>query len=251
VLPKQHLERHQTEWERARTNDLMRLTPRGYSSVLDAGTRDGYYADLLAESFESVTALDLLKPPKREGRISSVQGNLTNLPFRDRQFDVVFCTEVLEHVGEIERACAELVRVVRHTVLIGVPYRQDIRLGRTTCTSCGKSSPPWGHVNCFDEARLTSLLRPLRAVDASFVGTDEERTNAFSCWLMDQAENPWGVYDQMETCIHCGAKLTPPVPRTPVKRLFSGTASALNRFQNLFTKPHGAWIHMVFKRDGA
>ncbi len=240
---------HETESERARTADLLRLTPAGYKSVLDAGAREGYYSRLLMERFETVTALDMnpLNPRNMEG-IRCVQGDLTRLPFPDNSFDVVFCSEVLEHVPKIERACSEIVRVTRHEALIGVPYRQDIRLGRTSCGSCHRTNPPWGHVNSFDEKRLEKLFTPLRVVEQSFVWTNDEHTSALAAWLMDRGGNPWGVYDSQEPCGHCGAKLSPPPSRSTLQRLSAASASALNRVQSWFTKPHANWIHLVLKK---
>jgi hypothetical protein len=43
-----------SEWEKSRTADLMRLLPRGRTSVLDIGARDGFFAQLLTEYFENV-----------------------------------------------------------------------------------------------------------------------------------------------------------------------------------------------------
>lgn len=237
---------HQTEMERARAADLMRLTPRGYTSVLDAGARDGYFSQLLTEFFRSVTSLDLKKPEVDHERVVCMQGDLTDLPFADKEFDVVFCTEVLEHIPALEKACSEIVRVARHKVVIGVPYRQDIRIGRTTCGHCREVNPPWGHVNSFDESKLETLFRPLRMVDTSYVGTDREGTNALACWLMDLGGNPWGVYDQLELCGHCGNKLAPLEHRSWARRLCSGCALVLNRIQSRLTKPHSSWIHALF-----
>ncbi len=238
---------HQTELERARTQDLIRLLPRGYKSLLDAGARDGYYSGLLTDYFESVTTLDINFPPQ-PGKLAWVQADLTKLPFPDRSFDVVFCTEVLEHVPALEQACTEIVRVAKHAVVIGVPYRQDTRIGKTTCAHCGKTSPPWGHVNSFDERKLATLFPSMRVDECSLIGSNRDRASVLSAWLMDVAGNPWGVYDQLEPCVHCGMKLSPPLRRSFVQRLTGASALLLDKLQSRFAKPHASWIHMVFHK---
>src|ERR1041385_1987742 len=131
-------------------------------------------------------------------RVVTTAGDATKLSFADESFDCVFCAEVLEHIPDVRQACRELARVAKYEVVVGVPYRQDIRIGRTTCRTCGKVNPPWGHLHSFDEHRLTRLFPGLRAVSQSIVGSNGEATNGISTMLMDLAGNPWGTYDQEE-----------------------------------------------------
>jgi SAM-dependent methyltransferase len=234
--------------EKARTKDLLDLIPRNLSSVLDVGARDGHFSRLLTQYFESVTALDLTLPQFQIDRVLPVQGDVTNLQFPDRYFDVVFCAEVLEHIPALEKACSEISRVASHAIVIGVPYRQDTRMGRTTCNHCGKVNPPWGHVNTFDEDRISHLFPTCNSLKTSFVGSTKERTNPLSCWLMDLAKNPWGVYDQDEPCIHCGEPMSPPTSRSLTHRLLSGIALRLNQLQEPLNRKHPNWIHIVFQK---
>jgi SAM-dependent methyltransferase len=235
--------------EIARTRDLLDILPKNLSSVLDIGARDGHFSQLLTEHFESVTALDLTMPQFSFDRVLPVQGDVTKLQFPDHNFDVVFCAEVLEHIPALEQACSEIARVARHAVVIGVPYLQDTRLDRTTCNHCGKTNPPWGHINTFDEHKVSSLFPAYRATKTSFVGSTKERTNPLSTWLMDLAGNPWGVYDQDEPCIHCGKQMNPPTSRSFAQKMIAAMALRLNRLQESFNPTHPNWIHMVFQKD--
>jgi glycosyltransferase involved in cell wall biosynthesis len=239
-----------TPLERERISDLMNIMPKGHDSVLDVGARDGNLSRLLTEHFASVTALDLEKPSIAHDRITCVEGDVTRLELASDSFDVVLCSEVLEHIPgkRLEQACRELIRVAKSHVVIGVPYRQDIRLGRATCQSCGRGNPPWGHVNVFDERRLTELFLPLRKAGVTFVGSSRSRTNALSSWLMDVAGNPWGTYDQEEVCIHCGQDIGRPAERNLAQKLCSRLAFSLNAAQSRFISARPDWIHMVFEK---
>ena len=239
---------HRSPGEQRRTADLLRLIPPGHGTVLDAGARDGFYSALLAERFISVTALDLVKPPLRMERVQCVEGDITQLKYPDRNFDVVFCTEVLEHVAALEKACAELMRVAKCFIIIGVPYRQDTRIGRTTCGLCGNIGPPWGHVNVFDELKLERLFRPWIAVEKSFVGESRERTNELASWLMDLGGNPWGEYEN-QNCIHCGGRLFAPDNRCFRQKMLAAAGFRITKIATLFSRPHGNWIHIVFRRN--
>jgi len=239
----------QSEQEKARSADLLRLVPRGTKSVLDIGARDGHFSRLLTEYFDQVTALDLERPNFEYPRVTTVAGDISKLQFPDASFDCVFCAEVLEHIPALEQACRELTRVARLEIVVGVPFCQDTRCGRTTCRACGKINPPWAHVNTFDERKLRRLFSGTTVKATSFVGTNNEVTNPLSTILMDMAGNPWGTYDQDEPCIYCGTALVAPNGRSPLARVFSGVAVRLNHLQASLTRPHANWIHVVFTKD--
>jgi len=238
-----------TDLEKSRTADLLGILPQGRTSVLDVGARDGHFSKLLAQHFSEVTALDLMEPAFRYERVTTVAGDITQLQFSDEAFDCVFCVEVLEHIPAVTTACHEIVRVAKHEIVIGVPYKQDIRVGRTTCSTCGEHNPPWGHVHAFDEGRLRALFSGLRIIRKSFVGVNRDHTNWLSTVLMDWAGNPWGTYTQEEPCVHCGARLVPPPAQRPIwRRMCSAAAARMNRIQRAFVRPHGNWLHIVFSK---
>ena len=57
-------------------------------------------------------------------------GKVEELPYIDGAFDVVFCTDVLEHVENLLTASTELVRVVKPEgiLIVRVPYRENLSL---------------------------------------------------------------------------------------------------------------------------
>lgn len=238
-----------SEQEQTRIADIFRLLPQGRKSVLEIGARDGYISRRLADRFAEVTALDLERPTFEYPRVTPVAGDVTKLQFANDTFDCVVCTEVLEHIPALEQACSELLRVARHEILIGVPFRQDTRVGRTTCAKCGNINPPWAHVNQFDEQKLSRLFSGAKIKEKSFVGTNHEVTNSVSTLLMDMAGNPWGTYDQDEPCIHCGAVLVAPNGRSALSRVYSGVAIRLTRLQTMFAQAHPNWIHILFSKS--
>jgi SAM-dependent methyltransferase len=239
----------QSEPEQARTADLLRILPRGRTSVLDVGARDWYHARLLTGYYGWVVALDLTPAPSEMRGVSGIVADALRLPFKDWSFDCVFCAEVLEHLKDVKRACAEIARVSRYDVVVGVPYLQDLRLGRTTCRTCGGVNPPWGHVNTFDEHRLALLFPGWTAACTSLVWETREATTGLAAALMTAAGHPWGTYDQEQPCLHCGAKLVPPETPAPVwSRICSRLPSDINRIQERLTKPRARWLHVVFSR---
>jgi SAM-dependent methyltransferase len=234
--------------EQERICDLMDLAEKVKgTSVIDIGARDGDISQLLTNYFDVVTALDILQPNIKHKKIVCVKGDVTALQFPTNSFDLVFCTEVLEHIAtnQLEKACSEIERVAKHHILIGVPYKQDIRVGRTTCYTCGKKNPPWGHVNVFDEKRLKRLFKGTEVSRISFVGNNDKATNFISTFLMDLSGNPYGTYKQKESCIYCGSKLLYPPERNLLQKILTRIATYLTILQKQFITFHPNWIHML------
>lgn len=242
-----------SEAEQLRTADLLRLAPVAGQKALDIGARDGHFSRLLAERFERVVALDLTLPDVDHPKVECVEGNAASLAFDDGALDFVFCAEVLEHIPPhvLPLVCHEMARVAKGQILVGVPYRQDLRVGRTTCTSCNGKNPPWGHVNSFDERRIAELFPDCRVEATSFVGRNGECTNAMAAALMDLAGNPYGTYAQDEPCIHCGNALKPPPPRSFSQKLATRMATWMRRASEAVHAPRGNWIHVLMSKGTA
>jgi SAM-dependent methyltransferase len=222
---------------------LMNLIPGG-ESVLDIGARDGHFSRLLTRKYRRVTALDLEAPLIADPQIQCVSGNVTALDFPDAHFDCVFCTEVLEHVPDLQAASAEIKRVAGKHIVIGVPFEQDLRAGRVLCRHCGRRWNAWKHLHSFTEAQVLRLFAPARPVRVEFAGITAERTNFVSAVLMDVARHPWGAYNCVEPC-SCGAKLEPP-DATIFRRACASLSVRIDRVWQRFRKPQPDTINVLF-----
>jgi cyclopropane fatty-acyl-phospholipid synthase-like methyltransferase len=234
--------------EQLRLERLISLLPKNVTSVLEIGARHGVMTQRLAEIYDQVTALDLKKPLFQIDGVRTVEGDVQRLEFPDNSFDCVICTEVLEHVPDFGAGAKELVRVSNNYILLGVPYRQDTRVGRTTCVHCGNISPPFGHLNSFDEGKIRSLFSGAEISAIEYVSENRERTNIVSSWLQDLGGNPYGTYDQEEACIHCGGKLESPKQLPAIRRLAAALGSRLYRLQYALNRPRPTWILVLFKK---
>lgn len=62
------------------------------------------------------------QPIRMESNKTYIQADLTALPFKDKSFDWVICSHVLEHVSDPAKACEELMRVA-HRGFIETPRK--------------------------------------------------------------------------------------------------------------------------------
>lgn len=236
--------------ELLRSDDLVNLLPndsRGFA--VDIGARDGWFSKLLADKFDQVCALDLSKPSIFHPRIDCVVGDVIFLPFHDNTFKLVFCVEVLEHIPPncLLKACSELERISQEYIIIGVPYRQDIRIARTKCGVCGRVNPPWGHRNTFSLRRLIALFPESDVRRISYVGINDRHTNSLSVLLMKLAGNPFGTYCQEEPCVYCGSKLDLPKINA-IQLILAKLSFYIRKFQRPFTRSHPNWVHILFEK---
>lgn len=72
------------------------------------------------------TGVDLEFEPPYHPLLTRVKGEATDLPFGDREFDIVLSVDMLEHLPQKDRekAIREMIRVARRKVFIGVPSGQ-------------------------------------------------------------------------------------------------------------------------------
>ncbi len=236
--------------ERLRLDDLLGHLPSAAGRALEIGARDGYLSRELVRHCDTLVALDLTAPRIDHPHILPVAGDVSALPFGDASFDLVICTEVLEHIWpeRLGPAAAELRRVSAGPVVVGVPFEQDLRVDRARCWHCGRVNPPWGHMNSFSRSSLLRLMAPMIPRRITLVGGQRERTNWLSARLMDLAGNPWGAYHPDEHCLYCSAVLkAPPRPPWP-RRALAKAAKALDGLQRLTLRPRPIWIHVTFEQ---
>lgn len=175
--------------EAQRVRQTLDLIPGDVRTVLDAGCGDGRVSMALSDQYRVVGIDVSYSALSREARRRRVAGVLTQLPFRDRAFDLVLISEVIEHIPAhaLPQVLGELRRVSRQYVLVTVPYRETLEDGFVRC-ECGFVFHKWGHLQSYDEARLVSLYPDMAAVRVQLLGGEKP---ADPRWLK-RLERFWG-----------------------------------------------------------
>ncbi|MBM4406904.1 MAG: class I SAM-dependent methyltransferase [Chloroflexi bacterium] len=105
------------------------LSPSSKVQALDAGCGLGDFVKFFEEqSYEAYGAdASLVAVSNAQLRCPSatiVRASLEHLPFADNRFDIVWCSEVLEHIVDVSGAFNELSRVTKPNglLILTVPY---------------------------------------------------------------------------------------------------------------------------------
>ncbi len=108
-------------WQQQVLADFLGLIPfKKNLRCLDAGCGIGNNLYTLLNFFNNITACDISKESIdytknrfKKSTINFIQTDIENLPFKDNYFDVVVCTEVIEHVNDPTKTSDELLRVLK------------------------------------------------------------------------------------------------------------------------------------------
>lgn len=151
-----------------RFDGLLELMPKKAHKVLDLGCGDGYLSWLLAQTGHAVTALDLsqnrltkFNELANEYKITQAIGDVRKTGLATASFDVVICSEVIEHIPDYERVVAEAFRVLQPggLALFSVPNNETLKV--LTCPHCLKPFNRNGHLHSFNTENLPPIFEKI------------------------------------------------------------------------------------------
>ena len=134
-------------------------------TVLDVGCGEGFTLSYLRHEDigKKLEGIDFSEKAVEIGRrlypyLDLKKGDIYHLPYKDDSFDMVICTEVLEHLTYPEKALKELARVSRKYCVISVPHEPWFRVGNFLR---GKNITRWGndieHINHWSKGGIVKL----------------------------------------------------------------------------------------------
>ena len=155
---------------------MTELAGLDFATLADIGGAEGYKGAMVRELFGAdVLSADLspeaCRLAERIYGLTTRAVSMEALPFEDESFDVVLCSESLEHVSQPGRSLSELLRIARKAVVITVPAETLEQLSLSI-----QSGDPHAHVNWFDlhafdhlDARLHEVrTRPILTLDSGW-----------------------------------------------------------------------------------
>lgn len=111
-------------FERWRIKYLIKQINLKNITVADIGCKTTYLKDKIEQQGNKCVSIDI-NPVK-----GVIYGNVENLKYPDNHFDVVICSEVLEHLYNPIKAMGELKRVTKKKLIISIPYEPFFTIWR-------------------------------------------------------------------------------------------------------------------------
>ena len=148
-------------WMHAQLKELPRAAP-----ILEVGCGDGAFTKNLAEYSSDVTAIDIAayqieQNAKAYPEVTFLQHDVSErFPFEDGAFDVIWCSEVLEHLFDPGFALKEMHRVMAGggKLLVTVPYHGLLKNVVIALFKWDEHfAPNSPHIRFFTRRTLTSL----------------------------------------------------------------------------------------------
>ncbi len=133
--------------------------------VLDIGIGNGALEELCKGHRWQVSAVDIVPETVQRMRsrgIDASVSDISEMPHASNSMDVVFCSEVLEHLTPSirERGLAEIHRILRDDgLLIGsVPVNEILSATTTVCPDCSRIFHPSGHLKSYTTETIREEL---------------------------------------------------------------------------------------------
>lgn len=141
------------------TVGLIRKYAESGQRILDVGVGLGRVLSQFPEMerFGMDISFDYLAEAQRKG-INVCYALVEDIPYTEELFDIIVCTDVLEHVLDLNLACTKILEPLKRAgiLIVRVPYREDLRPYLVE-----NDLYQYSHLRNFDEYSLRLLLEKI------------------------------------------------------------------------------------------
>lgn len=155
-----------------RLNKIIELIPKKEGAkILDAGCGEGHLLEMISKKVNQknvnqknlygadITKIALEKAKERVTHANFSLQDLSNLDYKDEFFEVVICTEVIEHIPEYKKVINELKRVLKKGGYLIMTFPNEILWTISRFLLGRKPIRVPDHVNSFSSKRIIKCVK--------------------------------------------------------------------------------------------
>jgi SAM-dependent methyltransferase len=162
----------------SKISKIFETIPGDVKSIIDVGCGNGIITNELGKKF-AVTGVD--RSANALGFVSTdkLQASCESIPLPDHSYDMVFSSEMLEHLddGTLEKTIAELKRLSGKYIFITVPNNENLNKFQLRCPVCRKNYNHSYHLQSFTVERLRALFPEYRMKTYFYYGSPVRHFN--------------------------------------------------------------------------
>ncbi|MHA1106022.1 MAG: class I SAM-dependent methyltransferase [Promethearchaeota archaeon] len=170
--------------------------------ILEIGCADGRLLDLIDSKYK--VGVDISINALKHVNSIKYAANVKKLPFADNSFELVICSEVLEHLNDaiFQDTLKEMNRISSKYIMISVPYKEQLFRGIIKCHSCDKYYHLFLHKRSFSDRDFLNKFPNFKIVKTYKIGNK----NVLPQFLFIIKNITQNYINSQETkCPYCGS----------------------------------------------
>ena len=164
--------------------NILKHEIKGSSTILDIGGYDGYISYRLKKIFPNlmITVVDTdeigLELAKNRG-LNVICASALELPIKDKEFNVVLCFDLIEHIKEDVKLVKELSRVLKDNgkIILTTPMKDGVSFPMLNKKKNEIINKNWGHVR---KGYSLAQIRELFKLNHLIIDKEDKYFNYFS-----------------------------------------------------------------------
>ncbi len=157
---------------RPKIDKILEVIPPDVKTVIDVGCGDGKITNILSLKYE-ITGVDRSQNALNFVKTKKIRSGSDNIPVQDNSFDLVFSSELLEHLEEdaLFNTIKEFKRISKRYILISVPNKENVKKNLIQCQNCHYIFNKSYHLRGFGSSDILNYFKEYKLVDVSESGT--------------------------------------------------------------------------------
>lgn len=184
---------------------LLNIIPQNVKTVLDLGCGNGVLTNILAEKYD-VTAVDRSKLALTKiNAQKKIQADIADLDLPAKSFDLVFSSEVLEHLSDdaFLKSVEKIKTLTKKYILVTTPNDETTRRKFTKCHKCGHEFNAYYHFRGFNKKKLNKLFNGFDMTYFNVLGRPYYYYNDKLAYIKQIVGNAWWKPDEKYFCPNC------------------------------------------------